>query len=613
MKKIESLNNARKTVLKLEKEINAISNNLSKVKNKEHTTMKKIINNINYLLTNDSDENKSKLYKNEKTEGKKEPKNPEESKIISTRYEYNSDRNIDYLFLLNKYKNNNNEKNNKQYFNRKCSSSSKINVYNSSKEKNFIKSYNTNIKTKVNNVISNNRNKIVEEGKNCLNKTNQMTYSKPRLLTEYSKRNSNNNIYIGGKNNTSYKDKNIGEQIKNIKYLSFNKNINKDTKKKNKYKKDPILNTLYYNYRDNTDNNFLKNNYLNYNNKITFSYEQPDLMNNNEKNLYEKGDNKYNNEKDILYTNKTNKISNLGKNEKPIQEIVLNMKNNYNNSSNTHYRSDNVYESNKKSHYINIDYDYSNKNNLSEKFIKREKDNDILSYDSHTIKKINENLLGKNNIEDNYNTWGPYKTQRKRRIKESNNKYYSKSLNSININNSNIRKSIKKNFKNDFTDTDNINYLLNILQVKDINEAIIKVSHLLGYEKDINKLKQLFSNCENFTFDNNNLWLSNIIKNYKRNEKYKNFCQSIMILNKIKNFEEFKMFIKKNLQKNKNGNNILNENENYLNINQNDKKININDSISNSNREKFSDNSDDIKFSNSNNFKIITEYMQTYY
>jgi hypothetical protein len=61
---------------------------------------------------------------------------------------------------------------------------------------------------------------------------------------------------------------------------------------------------LYYNYRDNTDNNFLKNNYLNYNNKITFSYEQPDLMNNNEKNLYEKEDNKYNNEKDILYTKK---------------------------------------------------------------------------------------------------------------------------------------------------------------------------------------------------------------------------------------------------------------------------------------------------------------------
>ena len=75
------------------------------------------------------------------------------------------------------------------------------------------------------------------------------------MLTEYSKRNSNNNIYIRAKNNTSYKDKNIGEQIKNIKYLSFNKNIN-------------LLRIIN------------KSNYLNYNNKITFSYEQPDLMNN---------------------------------------------------------------------------------------------------------------------------------------------------------------------------------------------------------------------------------------------------------------------------------------------------------------------------------------------
>ena len=49
MKKIESLNNVQKTVLQLEKEISAISNNITKVKNKDHATMKKIINNINYL------------------------------------------------------------------------------------------------------------------------------------------------------------------------------------------------------------------------------------------------------------------------------------------------------------------------------------------------------------------------------------------------------------------------------------------------------------------------------------------------------------------------------------------------------------------------------------
>ena len=51
---MKNLNNMKKTVLRLEKEISAISDNLSKVKNKDHTTMKKIINNINYLLTKES-------------------------------------------------------------------------------------------------------------------------------------------------------------------------------------------------------------------------------------------------------------------------------------------------------------------------------------------------------------------------------------------------------------------------------------------------------------------------------------------------------------------------------------------------------------------------------
>ena len=105
MKKIENLNNTRKTVLRLEKEINAISNNLSKVKNKDHTTMKKIINNINYLLTKDSFE--KKINKKEETLDKEESKKTEESKILenfnlNNQYAYNSDRNIDYLLLMKK-------------------------------------------------------------------------------------------------------------------------------------------------------------------------------------------------------------------------------------------------------------------------------------------------------------------------------------------------------------------------------------------------------------------------------------------------------------------------------------------------------------------------------
>ena len=63
MRKMENLNNMKKTVLKLEKEIMAISNNLSKVKNKDYTTMKKIIYNINNLLGKDIQNNN--LYKND--------------------------------------------------------------------------------------------------------------------------------------------------------------------------------------------------------------------------------------------------------------------------------------------------------------------------------------------------------------------------------------------------------------------------------------------------------------------------------------------------------------------------------------------------------------------
>ena len=310
MKNIESLNNARKTVLRIEKEINAISNNLSRVKSKDHITMKKIIKNINYLLSKGT--NESTLNKREETEEKYEEKyeskKTDETKRfdklnLNNQYEYNSGRNIDYLLLLNKHKTDNNEKNNKQYFNRKYPSSSKMNAHNSSTEKNIPKSYNINsiknMNGKENNVIFN-RNKIIDGPNNFLNKTNQMTNSKTRLLTECSKRNSSKNINLGCRNNTSYKNKNVGAQIKNMKHSSFSRNINQVNKTNDKYQKNAILNTLYYNYRDNVDTNFLQNNYLNYNkNKIAFSYEQPNEIINNEGNFYSKEENKYENEKEL--------------------------------------------------------------------------------------------------------------------------------------------------------------------------------------------------------------------------------------------------------------------------------------------------------------------------
>ena len=241
----------KKTVLKLEKEINAISNNLSKVKNKDHTTMKKIIHNINYLLTKDTT---NTLFTNEfnhinETE---ENQNISENKRIKiNKYIRTNDTNIDYaLFPLKQDKNNNNDLNsNEPHYSKKSFSSSKI--YNNKpisagKKKNYNEQtydlynntrlmVNDNIKT--NNRNNNNNYNIMEYSNNqLLNKGNQMTYSKPRLISEKmnSKNNkintttssTNNNLNINNNNNINNNISIQNERTKNIseadlKYLTL--------------------------------------------------------------------------------------------------------------------------------------------------------------------------------------------------------------------------------------------------------------------------------------------------------------------------------------------------------------------------------------------------------
>ena len=301
MKKFESLNNVKKTVLKLEKEINEITNNLSKVKNKEHIAMKRIINRINYLLI--KDENEKMIYKEKVSEEREDNKKykciNKNNELNENNYIYNKnsmdkDRYIDYLLLFKKNKINHNNGNDcpkKTYFNRKCISSSKINISGASGEiKNFT-FYNmkTNIDKKDNNCNSNkNKNMDINLSNQIMNKANQIIYSKPRLMTESSKRNFNNtNIY---KNNTFNTNSKKEIPIQNLKYLASNAKINNSCK----HKEPSILNNLYYNYKDIAENNFQNNNYLKENNKnkITYSSEHTKIIKHQKdkilNNLYEK-------------------------------------------------------------------------------------------------------------------------------------------------------------------------------------------------------------------------------------------------------------------------------------------------------------------------------------
>ena len=132
MKKMENLINMKKTVLELEKEINSLGTNLSKVKNKDNLTMKKIIHNIDYLLTKNIPKNnittnncQSKINYLKNTEENKISENIPNEKYGN--YMSKNSINQDYIPKpLNQFNKENINNQNQQCFKQKnCTSSKK--------------------------------------------------------------------------------------------------------------------------------------------------------------------------------------------------------------------------------------------------------------------------------------------------------------------------------------------------------------------------------------------------------------------------------------------------------------------------------------------------------
>ena len=683
MKKIESLNNVRKTVLKLEKEINAISTNLTKVKHKDHTTMKKMINNINLLLTKESLE--KSLYKSDPKNDNEENKNIDEENHKnnksnkSSHYNYNSVRNIDYLLLLNnrhKTKNNCSENKNglnKSYFNKKCSSSSKIGINITPKEQDLFYDYDININSGISrnvNIKNSVRNKMIEYPiDDNLNKSNQIRNLKPKLVTQYSKRNSS--YYMNRQNNTFIKnDKGTIDQIKNEKYLTLDEKINKGNNRPQS-----ILNSLYNENKNcdidendkinntNHTNNFMIEKKNKNKNRAAFSYQkrEPELVElrkNKEFTFDEKdNDNKLGSEKELFSKVKNNKKLIL---EKKLKKNLDNLSiksilngNNCNNNTSYQYSPNyynNIYQNinnikkqnNKNAPCLTFDNEDMNKINISESIIKNEADNYIYPYENQYISKTNNENLSYYNQDKYYKTFSNFKTQRK--IKDNrqnlnnpivNNKTYSKSLNPKNIYDINNQKENEKNIEVNINSNFNINKvneILKILNANNINDAILKIKNLKNMENGLNKLKGMYLNKTNNSnkkeTKNNLAWMSNILKSYKINENYKNFCQKIIIQYELKNFNGFKTFVNNllpKLPKNNINNNIyirdiesLSSEDNYFSNDVNSKRydnnyineintLNNNENINNIN------NINEFDFLNHNNFKLINEYMNSHY
>ena len=618
---MDSFNNMKKTVLKLENEINAIGLNLTKVKKKEHSKMKNIIHNINKLLIKDSDKNNIHSNKVDKYLYDMKEKNKKDNNINNNNNKYVHSKNNDIDCILISLKNQKNKNDNElnlndeTSFNKNRKASSRIyinkniqnNLISNEKILNINESEYENYKANTLTNKLNNKNINKSRNKNNLFYTH-MTYSKPKLNNDFSKNNIKrkrqktksseqviNKIFdINNKVDSLFQIEDKSDSTSNLKNSTSNrKPKSKQIKEKNNNENLNILNNVFTNMKKKSDEKSFKKEMLYNRNVFENNNEEIDENSKNNGGYFQIPETSANINKDkndiFELKSEEKKIKNVNKNS--VKNPLLFNKKKY---INTFRNRENLLNNN----HTDIAY-----------LIKKEENkNCIKSFEDMNAKLNDEDLILKTiNVQKN-------KT--------------------INMNKRNYRESRKE------TDTEENNIkvtkLLNMLNANDINDAISKVAKLTKLQKYINKCKQIYfednnniNNSKNNEEKNKNFqWFSEMIKNYKKNKIYKNFCETIMVNNKLNHFDDFKKFINNILINNKKSNgflvevkNILLEDGYYANQKKGRSvnKINYENNIKNikkTNNKTFYDleNSNDIKFSRQDdNFEIKENWTKTYY
>ena len=618
---MDSLNNMQKTALKLDKEINSLGLNMTRVHKKEHSKLKNIINNINNLLKKDSKQNNINFNKVDKymnyIKDKEKSEEINNKTIQSFKNNKNNNHNIDCILISLKRTSNRNKReldfNKETIFNENQKNSSKL--LNRRKKDNNLTSddkFMANRKDicenmKLDNLIIKQRSKYLGKSRNNNNLMyNQMTYSRPKLNNKFSNFNLtkqkqranssknhfiNNNFDKNDKANSLIKMNDKNKTISNQKYSSKKRKCCKNNKNcENIINK----NAIYISKKDkNTEKSFKKELLYDKNNYYLDELEGKENEKNNE------------------YEGLSEKDFSIIKNK----NLVFNLQSESNNT-----------------------YDYNKESKINSSI-----------QDNKNIKTNRDFLF----YENNKNSKKPYL------VKKEENKINMKSFDGIKINDEDLyinefnnynRKKINIKKVNYSIDEHNINYnneeennikltkLLNMLKVNNINEAVSKVAKLIKLKKYIDTCQKIYDEDSNNDYINNRInndknynnfqWLSEMIKNYKENKIYKNYCESIMINNKIERFVDFKKFINQILINNKKNNgflvevkNILCKDDLYSNTNE---KKNINKNNFNSHKQSSKknnnktfhelENSNDIKFSrNDENLVINHDWIKTYY
>ena len=618
---MDSLNNMQKTALKLDKEINSLGLNMTRVHKKEHSKMKNIINNINNLLKKDSKQNNINFNKVDKymnyIKDKEKSEEINNKTIQSFKNNKNNNHNIDCILISLKRTSNRNKReldfNKETIFNENQKNSSKL--LNRRKKDNNLTSddkFMANRKDicenmKPDNLIIKQRSKYLGKSRNNNNLMyNQMTYSRPKLNNKFSNFNLtkqkqranssknhfvNNNFVKNDKANSLIKMNDKNKTISNQKYSSKKRKCCKNNKNcENIINK----NAIYISKKDkNTEKSFKKELLYDKNNYYLDELERKENEKNNE------------------YEGLSEKDFSIIKNK----NLVFNLQSESNNT-----------------------YDYNKESKINSSI-----------QDNKNIKTNRDFLF----YENNKNPKKPYL------VKKEENKINMKSFDGIKINDEDLyinefnnynRKKINIKKVNYSIDEHNINYnneeennikltkLLNMLKVNNINEAVSKVAKLIKLKKYIDTCQKIYDEDSNNDYINKRInndknynnfqWLSEMIKNYEENKIYKNYCESIMINNKIERFVDFKKFINQILINNKKNNgflvevkNILCKDDLYSNTNE---KKNINKNNFNSHKQSSKknnnktfhelENSNDIKFSrNDENLVINHDWIKTYY
>ena len=618
---MDSLNKMQKTALKLDKEINSLGLNMTRVHKKEHSKLKNIINNINNLLKKDSKQNNINFNKVDKymnyIKDKEKSEEINNKTIQSFKNNKNNNHNIDCILISLKRTSNRNKReldfNKETIFNENQKNSSKL--LNRRKKDNNLTSddkFMANRKDicenmKPDNLIIKQRSKYLGKSRNNNNLMyNQMTYSRPKLNNKFSNFNLtkqkqranssknhfiNNNFDKNDKANSLIKMNDKNKTISNQKYSSKKRKCCKNNKNcENIINK----NAIYISKKDkNTEKSFKKELLYDKNNYYLDELEGKENEKNNE------------------YEGLSEKDFSIIKNK----NLVFNLQSESNNT-----------------------YDYNKESKINSSI-----------QDNKNIKTNRDFLF----YENNKNSKKPYL------VKKEENKINMKSFDGIKINDEDLyinefnnynRKKINIKKVNYSIDEHNINYnneeennikltkLLNMLKVNNINEAVSKVAKLIKLKKYIDTCQKIYDEDSNNDYINNRInndknynnfqWLSEMIKNYKENKIYKNYCESIMINNKIERFVDFKKFINQILINNKKNNgflvevkNILCKDDLYSNTNE---KKNINKNNFNSHKQSSKknnnktfhelENSNDIKFSrNDENLVINHDWIKTYY